>query len=464
MELDIGWKYRRACEQVMRRKKSREGKERRNKSSMQKAKLRLLLLYSISMGIILTVALFSVYMISQKEREQNKKRLFQNLVTSVYMKISTDSSITNSWLSEMESNNEAILQIYDGDTSLQSWGSWITEEQRVTEVDKVEEKAQEDRFIIHTRPTSMKEGSYRIYPLKNDKGKTYYASACIVPYGNSFRSAIVVQYYSKQEQAATHLWRMFLGIEGIGIISMVFLNLIYVRFIMRPVEENKKMQTEFLAAASHELKAPLAVIRTSSSAIVRKPEKMQHYVDIIGEECVRMAGLVDDLLILSSTETKSWRMRMEKIELDTLLLDTYEEFQPICKEAKMELQIHLPEELLPAVRGDAKRLKQVLFILLNNAVQYAQSKEPICLQAEISKHYLFIRVVDHGIGIADEKKNAVFEKFYQVDSSHHDRKHYGLGLSIARELVQLHQGLLLLTDTPKGGCTFTIKLPIDYTG
>ena len=68
-------------------------------------------------------------------------------------------------------------------------------------------------------------------------------------------------------------------------------------------------------------------------------------------------------------------------------------------------------------------------------------------------------MIDYGIGIPDEEKTAVFEKFYQVDSSHNDRKHYGLGLSIARELVKMHQGLLLLEDTEGGGCTFTIKLP-----
>ncbi|HAB60344.1 MAG TPA: hypothetical protein DCE48_06490 [Lachnospiraceae bacterium] len=105
------------------------------------------------------------------------------------------------------------------------------------------------------------------------------------------------------------------------------------------------------------------------------------------------------------------------------------------------------------------RLKQIIVILLNNAIQYSNSEKPLILRAYTSKHYVYIQVIDYGIGIPAEEKTAVFEKFYQVDSSHNDRKHYGLGLSIARELVKMHQGLLLLEDTEDGGCTFTIKLP-----
>ena len=177
-----------------------------------------------------------------------------------------------------------------------------------------------------------------------------------------------------------------------------------------------------------------------------------------------MSSLVDDLLILSSTETKTWRMIMEKVELDTILLDIYEELLPICKEVNMGLTITLPETLLPSINADAKRLKQIIVILLNNAIQYSKSLKPLLLHAYTSKHYVYIQVIDYGIGIPDEEKEAVFLKFYQMDSSHNDRKHYGLGLSIAKELVKMHQGLLLLEDTEGGGCTFTIKLPRTIEG
>lgn len=435
----------------------RKYQEKRN--SVQKAKIRLVLLYSISMGVILTIALLAVFLMNYREQKQNKSRIFQNTVTNVYMKLSSDATISNTWLTEMESSNEMILHIVDGGKTLLQWGSWVPDKERKTEVGKIEKLAKEDKMLLNVRPVSQQEGYYRFYKSENEQGNAYYAVAFVIPYGKQYRSAIVIQYFTKEDQGFNQLKMVFLIIEILGILCMVILNLIYVKFIMKPVEESKRLQTEFIAAASHELKAPLTVIRTSASAIKTIPEKSEHYITTIGEECNRMSSLVDDLLILSSTETKSWRMVMEKLELDTLLLDIYEEVLPVCKEANIGLTISLPDTLLPPINADSKRLKQIILILLNNAIQYSKSVKPILLYAYTSKHYVFIQVIDYGIGITDEEKEAVFQKFYQVDSSHHDRKHYGLGLSIARELVKMHRGLLLLEDTQGGGCTFTIKLP-----
>ncbi|WP_455714235.1 sensor histidine kinase [Anaerosporobacter sp.] len=428
------------------------------RNSVQKAKVRLVLLYSISMGVILTIALLAIFTMNYQDQKQSKSRIFQNSVTNVYMKLSSDSIISNTWLTDIESTNRLILHITDGGSELLQWGSWVSEEERKTEVAKIENMAKDDKLSLHSRPISSKEGFWRFYQSKNENGNRYYAAAIVVPYGKQYRSAIVIQYFTKEDQAFNRLKMVFLTIEILGILSMVVLNLIYVRLIMKPVEESKRLQTEFIAAASHELKSPLAVIRTSAGAIKAVPEKSDHYIDTIGEECNRMSSLVDDLLILSSTETKTWRMSMERVELDTLLLDIYEEFLPICKEADMDLTISLPEILLPPINGDSMRIKQILSILLNNAIQHSKSVKPIQLHAYTSKHYVFIQVIDYGIGIADDEKTAVFDKFYQVDTSHHDRRNYGLGLSIAKELVKIHRGLFWLEDTKGGGCTFTIKL------
>lgn len=429
------------------------------RNSVQKAKNRLVLLYSVSMGVILSGALLTVFLMNVHEQKQNKSRLFESTATSVYMKLSSDTTVSNTWITEMESSNEMILHIVDAGKPLIQWGSWVPEEEREKEVTKVENLAREDNLLLNVKPISQKEGFYRHYQLKNEQGHEYYAVAFVIPFEKQYRSAIMIQYFTKENQAFDQLKKVFLLIEILGILCMVILNLIYVRFIMKPVEESKRLQTEFIAAASHELKAPLTVIRTCASAIKVIPEKSDHYIAAIGEECNRMSSLVDDLLILSSTETKTWRMVMEKVELDTILLDIYEDLLPICKEANMGLTISLPETLLPSVNADAMRLKQIIVILLNNAIQYSKSVKPLLLHAYTSKHYVYIQVVDYGVGIPDEEKTAVFVKFYQMDSSHNDRKHYGLGLSIARELVKMHQGLLLLEDTEGGGCTFTIKLP-----
>lgn len=175
-----------------------------------------------------------------------------------------------------------------------------------------------------------------------------------------------------------------------------------------------------------------------------------------------MGHLVNDLLILASAETKGWKISRESVDMDTLLLDIYEKYEPLCLEKNFRPKLSLPEDALPVVSGDKERLGQILSILLDNAAAHSASAagSVIEIKAVLSKHLLKISVIDHGTGIPDSKKGQVFERFYRADSSRKDKSHYGLGLSVAKELAHLHDGKLILTDTPGGGCTFTLQLPV----
>lgn len=434
---------------------------KKDRNSIESAKRKLFILYCISMGVILTVALLAVYLMNYYEQKQNRERLFQNCATSVYVKLQSDDTFTNTWISNMEHSNELILYFEDNGVPLKQWGSYVTEEKREKEIALIKQKAQQDNLNMNVRPVSSEEGYYRTYQGRDEEGKEYYALAVVIPYDSAYRSAIMIQYFSELEETLRRMKRWFIMVEVLGLSCVIFLNVIYIKHTMKPIEISNKRQKEFISAASHELKSPLTVIQSSAIAIAIAPEKTRQYITTIDQECLRMAKLVDDMLILASTESKTWRVHMSEIELDTLLLDLYEEYTPVCRQAGMKLELDLPEEMLPKIHGDAFRLKQVLLILLNNALQYSQSKKPIQLKACVSKHYVFLKVIDYGIGIPSENQELVFQKFYQVDSSHTSKEHYGLGLSIAKELVHMHNGLLFLEDTPGGGCTFTIKLPMN---
>lgn len=97
--------------------------------------------------------------------------------------------------------------------------------------------------------------------------------------------------------------------------------------------------------------------------------------------------------------------------------------------------------------------------MLDNALSYVPSGKTVTLTAFTTSKTLEIQVIDTGIGISDADKHHIFERFYQGDHSRHEKNHYGLGLSIAYEILTLHHGTLSLTDTPGGGCTFTLSLP-----
>lgn len=173
-----------------------------------------------------------------------------------------------------------------------------------------------------------------------------------------------------------------------------------------------------------------------------------------------MKRLISDLLTLARSDAHQWQMQFDEVEIDSLLIDLYDSFYSLCLDKKLTLSLHLPEDLLPPIICDADRIKQTLTIFLDNALSYVPSGKSITLSALVTSKTLDIQVIDTGLGIAPEDQQHIFERFYQGDRSRHEKNHYGLGLSIAYEIIVLHHGKLTLTDTPGGGCTFTISLPL----
>ena len=305
--------------------------------------------------------------------------------------------------------------------------------------------------------------------LTGDEGEEYYAMVLAISTGNGVKSLCLISYIppviQMLKETILYLGLMYVfGIAGLFLISWKF-----VGWSLRPVEESRQKQAEFIASASHELRSPLAVLRSGIGAIKAKPEESEALLRTMDAECARMSRLISDMLLLASTDAQTWRIHMEETDWDTLLIDTYEAFLPACREKNMKLQLQLPDETLPAIRADKERLKQVLFILLDNALSYTPSGRSIALEAEVSstakptRHHprqIHIRVTDQGPGIPDDVKAHIFERFYRVDSSRSKKEHFGLGLSIARELVSLHGGTIRVEDNPGGGSRFVITLPV----
>lgn len=147
--------------------------------------------------------------------------------------------------------------------------------------------------------------------------------------------------------------------------------------------------------------------------------------------------------------------------MDTLFIETWETWLSPCRKKGITLNIKLKEESYPKVPCDKERISQVLGILLDNANSYAPPGTSIELEAIDHNKQFNFSVIDHGPGIPDEEKAKVFERFYRGDPSRSDKNHCGLGLSIAREIIKLHDGNIEILDTPGGGCTFRVSLPIE---
>ena len=177
------------------------------------------------------------------------------------------------------------------------------------------------------------------------------------------------------------------------------------------MEENRKKQTQFIASASHELRSPLAVILSCVQVMEKDSGDSGKLLQTIKSEGNRMSMLVGDMLSLANADNKSWSITKSDCELDTLVLDTYEKYEPLLHEKKISLKVILPEEPLSVCKCDSARISQVLGILLDNGASYVPAEGKMKMGVEEKEKYFKIYVQDNGPGISNENKEACSRDF-----------------------------------------------------
>lgn len=300
-----------------------------------------------------------------------------------------------------------------------------------------------------------------IHTFHSENGRTYHGVLCSIYTDTGRINLVIVKEKSGITAFLPTIIRYFL-IWLIVLIAVLFVSVLIIRQAMKPTEKTMQSQKNFIAAVSHELKTPLAVLLSATDVIETSPDctaNIRNCVSIIGTEISRMARLIQDLLLLSSIDAGNWVFHKSKINVDTLLINLYDKFEIICQKKSIDLQIETLEDCLPPLFSDEDRLSQIISIFLDNAISYSPEQTSILLKASVKKNNLAISIIDHGIGISEEDKKHIFDRFYRCDKSRTKKDHYGLGLSIANELVSLLGGKIYLNDTPGGGCTFTIAIP-----
>ena len=307
-------------------------------------------------------------------------------------------------------------------------------------------------------------GQSAAYTISMPDGKNYDCIFCeiVTGYGITYGLFIVKESDSFASLLLPEL-KFYICIWLGVFLFIIFLSRILTRITVKPTEAAIQSQKDFIAAVSHECKAPLAAILSSAEMIAAIPDTsdvVKDHVHVIDLEVSRMSRLIQDLLLLSSIDAGNWSFHMEEINIDTLLINLYTKFEQICRKKDILLQLNIPDECFPPLYSDADRLNQIISIFLDNAVSYSPSESEISLNASVEKNELVITIIDHGIGISNKDKPFIFNRFYQCDKSRTQREHFGLGLSIANELVNKLEGKIQLFDTAGGGCTFKISLPL----
>ena len=228
--------------------------------------------------------------------------------------------------------------------------------------------------------------------------------------------------------------------------------------VTRPVGAAWAQQEQFLSDASHELKTPLTVILSSAELLNQSalPEQAV-YIDNIREESRRMKLLVEDMLTLSRAQRSAGSLPEQTADLSEAAMTAALRFEPVAFEAGKRLEYDIAPEL--PVRGDGGKLGQALAALLDNAVKYSAGGTDIRLTAEKQGRFAVVAVADSGPDIPADKLPHIFDRFYRADEARTDGDSFGLGLPIAKAIIDAHRGTLRCESG--GGVTrFIITLPL----
>ena len=217
-------------------------------------------------------------------------------------------------------------------------------------------------------------------------------------------------------------------------------------------------QRRFLADVSHELRTPLTTI-LGNLDLMRKMGKLDtESMEAITSETQRMKRLVQDILVLTQAESGKLPLGKEEIELDTLVLEVFQQSKVLAKD---RVEVHLGQEDQARVTGDRDRLKQVLLNLMSNAIEFTPPGGSVTLGLACVGDWARVTVTDTGPGIPQEELPHIFERFYRVDRSRKrtERGGAGLGLSIAYWITRSHDGRLEVASEVGKGTTFSVWLP-----
>jgi len=226
-----------------------------------------------------------------------------------------------------------------------------------------------------------------------------------------------------------------------------------------------RLQSDFVAAVSHEFRSPLTTMRQLSEMLARgrveNDERRNKYYSVLVREGERLHRLVEDLLDFGRMESRTMGYEMKSLDVVALTDTVVREFS--MEVSDLGYQVDLSNATFPImIQADPEALGRALWNLMDNAVKYSPDSKTIWVGLEMKDNRLELSVRDKGLGISSDEKEAIFDKFVRGDTSRQTHKGgTGIGLSMVKQIIEAHSGEIQLQSEPGVGSTFTILLPME---
>lgn len=415
-------------------------------------------------GSVLVVMTILCLYFSEKSMRETLRQSFLDDVNAAVVRLSGQKTISHQWLAETASGRY-ILNLYDNgrpllhNTLLAVQGKAAQSRERLCQ-QAIETAARQHQLDILSKNSRLVLPEWREFLLRDNQGEEYFAATILFPRKTGSLAAVIMLPLAAQNRQFALQRLLFAGIDLAGITILLIFSWFFTKKMLLPLKESREKQIQFVAAASHELRSPLAVMLSNLSALEKAgPQERGQFQENIKAEGGRMSRLINDLLALASADSHSWSIYRAPVELDTLTLNLYEKYGRSAYEKGIRLTVALPEEGIPPTQCDGVRIEQAVSALLSNALSYTPRGGQVDLiLTQLKNGRIMFTVQDNGPGIPDSEKARIFQRFYRSDPSRQAREHFGLGLCVAQEIALLHRGKLWVEDTPGGGACFKLLL------
>ncbi len=224
------------------------------------------------------------------------------------------------------------------------------------------------------------------------------------------------------------------------------------------LQKNEKLRTELLSNISHDLRTPITTIAGFAGGMtdgIIKEADYKKYIGIIRSEAKRLGTLTDQILEAAKIQSGNLELNISRFPLQRALKDAIDANSIVAMDKRMQVHTPIPAEL--CIDADERKLQQVLYNLINNAIKYSFPGGIVTISARRLDNAVEVSVLDHGEGIAEQDLPQVFDRYYRADSA--KAGGYGLGLSIVKTYVEAHGGTVAVSSNPKDGTRFSFTIP-----